>query len=76
MRFLGLALEDDVPDHSVLSRFRTRLTKAQAWDGLLEAINQQIQAYNVTLTKGYQVDASITLSPRKQRTNLEKRPRN
>ena len=26
--FLGLALEDDVPDHSVLSRFRTQLTKA------------------------------------------------
>ena len=28
MRFLGLSLEDDVPDHSVLSRFRTRLTQA------------------------------------------------
>ncbi|MCC8997804.1 MAG: transposase [Nitrosomonas sp.] len=24
MRFLGLSLEDDVPDHSVLSRFTTR----------------------------------------------------
>ncbi len=24
MRFLGLSLEDDVPDHSVLSRFRAR----------------------------------------------------
>lgn len=24
MRFLGLYLEDEVPDHSVLSRFRTR----------------------------------------------------
>ena len=33
MCFLGLALEDDVPDHSVLSRFRTRLTKAQAGGG-------------------------------------------
>ena len=32
MRFLGLSLEDDVPDHSVLSRFRTRLTEARAWD--------------------------------------------
>ena len=34
MRFLGLNLEDDVPDHSVLPRFRTRLTAAHAWDGL------------------------------------------
>ena len=68
MRFLGLALEDDVPDHSVLSRFRTRLTKAEAWDGLLEAINQQIQAHNVTLTQGFHVDTSVTLSPRQPKT--------
>ena len=34
LRFLGLNLEDDVPNHSVLSRFRTRLTTAHAWDGL------------------------------------------
>lgn len=34
MRFLGLSLEDDVPDHSVLSRFRTRLTAARAWNGV------------------------------------------
>lgn len=68
MRFLGLALEDDVPDHSVLSRFRSRLTKAQAWDGLLGAINQQIQQHNVAITQGYHVDASITHSPRKPKT--------
>jgi len=30
MRFLDLFLEDDIPDQSVLSRFRTRLTTAQA----------------------------------------------
>ena len=46
MRFLGLSLEDDVPDHSVLSRFRTRFTVAQAWDGLLTQINQQIEIHD------------------------------
>ncbi len=60
MRFLGLSLEDDVPDHSVLSRFRTRLTAAHAWDGLLEQINHQIQMLNVTVATGCHVDASIT----------------
>ncbi|WP_293006490.1 transposase [Nitrosomonas sp.] len=45
MRFLGLSLEDDVPDHSVLSRFRTRLTQVHAWDNLLKEINQQIQGH-------------------------------
>lgn len=31
MHFLGLDLADDVPDHSALSRFRTRLMAAQAY---------------------------------------------
>ena len=68
MRFLDLSLEDEVPDHSVLSRFRTRLTAAKAWDGLLEQINQQIGALNVSVTTGCHIDASITHSPRKPRT--------
>ncbi len=68
MRFLGLSLEDDVPDHSVLSRFRTRLTAADAWDELLVQVNNQIQAHNITVRQGCHVDASITQSPRKPKT--------
>lgn len=68
MRFLNLSLEDEVPDHSVLSRFRTRLTTAKAWDGLLEQINQQISTLNVSVTTGCHIDASITHSPRKPKT--------
>lgn len=68
MRFLGLSLEDDVPDHSVLSRFRTRLTAAGAWDGLLSQVNEQIQAHGITVRQGCHVDASITQSPRKPGT--------
>jgi len=68
MRFLGLDLEDDVPDHSVLSRFRTRLTVAQAWDDLLEQVNRQIEALDVTVKTGCHIDASITHSPRKPKT--------
>jgi len=68
MRFLNLSLEDDVPDHSVLSRFRTRLTTAKAWDNLLEQINRQILALNVTVTTGCHIDASITHSPRRPKS--------
>lgn len=68
MRFLGLYLEDDVPDHSVLSRFRTRLTAAGAWDGLLAIINEQIQTHGVMVTQGCHVDASITHSQRKPKS--------
>ena len=46
MLFLGLNLEDDVPDHSVLSRFRTRLTATGAWNELLGIINGQIHRCN------------------------------
>jgi len=68
MRFLGLSLEDDVPDHSVLLRFRIRLTAVDAWDELLYQINRQIQAYNITVKQGCHVDASITQNPRKPKT--------
>ena len=67
MRFLGLSLEDDVPDHSVLSRFRIRLTGAGAWDGLLAQVNAQIQAHDILVRQGCHVDASITQNPRKPR---------
>jgi len=50
-------------DHSVLSCFRTRLTQAHAWNGLLEKINQQIQGHDIIVTQGCHVDASITHSP-------------
>ena len=66
--FLGLSLEDDVPDHSVLSRFRTRLTKAQAWDALLAEINRQIEGRNLLVKSGCHVDGSITHSPRKPKS--------
>ena len=66
--FLGLSLEDDVPDHSVLSRFRTRLTKAEAWDGLLTQINRQIEGRNLMVKAGCHVDGSVTHSPRKPKT--------
>jgi transposase, IS5 family len=45
--FLGLLLEDDVPNHLVLSRFRTKLAKAQAWDALLSEINRQIEKHSL-----------------------------
>ena len=63
--FLGLPLEDDVPVHSVLSRFRTKLTKAEAWDALLSEINRQIEGSNLLVKSGCHVDGSVTRSPRK-----------
>ena len=71
MKFVGLSLEDDVPDHSVLSRFRTELTQKDAYEKLMDAINGQLETAGVLLKKGTIVDASITDSPRKPRGKKE-----
>jgi IS5 family transposase len=71
MKFVGLTLEDDVPDHSVLSRFRTELTDKQAYEKLMDMINGQLEGKGILLKKGAIVDASITDSPRKPRGKKE-----
>ena len=65
MRFCGLDLEDTVPDHSTLSRFRTALTKAGAMDQLLTAINKELQTHGLLVKNGVKVDASLTSTPLK-----------
>ena len=67
MKFVGLSLEDDVPDNTVLSRFRTELTNQGAYEGLLQSINQQLEDKGILVKKGGIVDASITNSPRRPR---------
>lgn len=62
-RFVGLSLEDAVPDHSVLSRFRTSLTKQGAYDKIFKALNKQLDKHNILVKKGAIVDASIVDSP-------------
>jgi transposase, IS5 family len=71
MQFVELTLEDDVPDHSVLSRFRTALTANGAYDKLMNCINDQLEQKGILLKKGAIIDASITDSPRKPRGKKE-----
>jgi IS5 family transposase len=71
MKFVGLTLEDDVPDNTVLSRFRTVLTQRGAYVKLMDMINGQLQEKGILLKKGAIVDASITDSPRKPRGKKE-----
>lgn len=67
MQFVGLTLDDEVPDHSVLSRFRTTLVQKNAYEPLMDLINGQLEAKNILVKTGAIVDASITDSPRKPR---------
>ena len=65
MQFVGLQLEDEVPDHSVISRFRTALTKQDAFEKIFEQINDQLESKGLIVKTGAIVDATVTDSPRK-----------
>jgi len=65
MDFCGLQLEDTVPDHSCLSRFRSSLAKNNAFESILGQINNQLETHQIMVKTGVKIDASITESPRK-----------
>ena len=64
-RFCGLSLEDPIPDHSIVSRFRTMLSTQEVWHALLDEVNRQLQEKGLLVRTGTIVDASITESPLK-----------
>ena len=63
-------MEDSVPDHSTLSRFRTALTNSNGMDKILGAFNKQLEKHNVIIQTGIKVDASLTDSLRKPKGNI------
>ena len=70
-RFVGISMDGSVPDNSVISRFRTIMTKAKAYDKLLDLINKQLENQQILVRTGVIVDASITDTPRKPRGKKE-----
>ena len=70
MRFCGLSLEDSVPDHSTLSRFRTALTNSNGMDKVLGAFNKQLEKHKVIIQTGIKVDASLTDTLRKPKGSI------
>jgi IS5 family transposase len=59
-RFVGLGLDQSVPDHSTLWRFRQKLA-GKLWDGLLQEINVQLSRQQLYIKAGEIsiVDASV-----------------
>jgi IS5 family transposase len=64
--FCGLRVEDTVPDHSTLSRFRSALSAKRAMHRLLAQLNAQLAHQGVLVQQGGGIiDASITPTARK-----------
>ena len=62
--FCGLKIEDDVPDHSTLSRFRSELVELDLIDKLFNKINKQLKKQGILIEGGSAiVDATIIQSP-------------
>lgn len=58
-RFCGLSLEDDIPDHSTIWRFRERLVQAGLVEKLFDELQRQLEARNVVVKQGTLIDATL-----------------
>ena len=74
IRFVGLSLEDSVPDESTIGRFRNSLLANKLYDKLFNAVNKQLEDNNFIAKEGklVLVDASLIKSENTQINNKSK----
>ena len=58
-RFAGLALDQAVPDHSTLCRFRGELTRKGLAEPIFEEVNRQLERRGLMVKAGTLVDATL-----------------
>ena len=58
-RFVGLSLEEAVPDHTVLNRFRNRLVEEGLLQKLFDELDRQLEKAGVMLKRGTMLDATL-----------------
>ena len=77
IRFVGLSIEDSVPDESTIGRFRNSLLKNRLYDRLFDSVNKQLESKNLIAKTGKSVlvDASLIKSDNTQIKNKTKEQR-
>ena len=68
-RFVGISLDEDVPDHTTICRFRNLLAEKELLQKLLNDVNGQLAVQGKLVKSGCVVDATLISSasrPRKQ----------
>lgn len=58
-RFVGLSLEEEVPDHTTLCRFRNELSQAGRLAKLFAELDRQLDKAGLILRRGTMLDATI-----------------
>lgn len=71
MRFLGLSLEDTVPDAKTIWLFRDSLAKAEVMPELFNLFNKQLESKHIITHTGTIVDATFVEAPRQRNTKDE-----
>ena len=71
MRFLGLGLDDKVPDAKTIWLFKDTLTKAGIIDQLFSQFNQMLEERGIITHKGTIVDATFVDVPRQRNSREE-----
>ncbi len=72
MRFLGLGLNDRVPDAKTIWAFREKLAKAGVIEALFERFAAALRAQGFTAAGGQIVDASLISAPKQRNSQAEK----
>jgi IS5 family transposase len=74
-RFIGLSLEEPVPDHTVLNRFRNRMVTEGLLEKLFGELDHQLEKAGVILKRGTMLDASlieaVSAPPREERPSAD-----
>jgi len=71
-KFVGLKMEDNVPDETTIGRFRKLLTRKRLQEKLFEIINKQLEEKEIFIKKGTLIDASILESDGGRRKTRDK----
>ena len=71
IRFVGLSMVSDIPDHSTICRFRNELLELELYERLFNEINRQLEEKEILVKKGAIVDATVVESARRPRKKIE-----
>ena len=74
LRFVGLGMEDDIPDATTICRFRNSLLEKKVGEKLFKEFIAQLQRQGLSISKGIAVDASVIQSARHPRKVFENIP--
>lgn len=70
-QFVGLQIEDDVPDETTLCRFRNKLSEKRLLEKLFKIINKQLEEKGIFVKEGTLIDASIARADGGNRTTRD-----